>query len=417
LEVEFKFKFKAGGALGGQLTDWKLISNLSGMISRRLGKMILARLGDTPAVVLTGPRQAGKTTLARTLPRSVYFDMESGADRLRLDLEWPALAAGGDLVVLDEAQNAPEVFPRLRGLIDGERKRNGRVLLLGSVSPALMREVSESLAGRAALCELTPLLAAELPRGDWDKLWRMGGYPDGGVLDTADASRFPRWQNDYLTLLAQRDFPLWGLPALPAVTLRFLKMLAAVNAQPWNASRIGQALGVSHHTAGSYLAFLEQAFLIRVIPPWSGNTLKRLVKAPRVYWRDSGLCHALLGDTPERDFFAHPWVGASWEGWVIGQILSAFQLAGIAVTPGWFRTQGGLEADLVLEFGAERWVMEIKLTASPSAGDFAALRKVAREVRATRVFLVSRTTEVVRGEARASVDLAALLGEIFSLGG
>lgn len=382
------------------------------MISRSLRKTILARLGGAPAVVLTGPRQSGKTTLAKTLPRSVYFDMENEADRLRLDLEWPALAAGRDRLVLDEAQNAPEIFPRLRSLIDSDRKRNGRVLLLGSVSPALMHAVSESLAGRAALCELTPLLAAELPRKNWDALWRMGGYPDGGVLDPADAPRFPRWQNDYLTLLAQRDFPLWGLPALPTVTLRFLKMLAAVNAQPWNASRIAQGLGLSYHTVNGYLAFLEQAFLIRAIPPWSGNTLKRLVKAPRIYWRDSGLCHALRGDTPGHDFLAHPWIGASWEGWVIEQILSAFQLAGITVTPGWFRTQTGLEADLVLEFDAERWVIEIKLTASPSAGDFAALRKVAQEVSATRSFLVSRTTKTVRGEAESSLNLAALLEEI-----
>jgi predicted AAA+ superfamily ATPase len=286
------------------------------------------------------------------------------------------------------------------------------VLLLGSVSPALMRTVSESLAGRAALCELAPLTAPEVPKKKWDALWRHGGYPDGGVLDPAGAARFPHWQHDYLMLLAQRDFPLWGLPALPTVTMRFLKMLAAVNAQPWNASRIAQGLGLSYHTVNSYLAFLEQAFLIRSIPPWSGNTLKRLVKAPRIYWRDSGLCHALLGDAPGCDFLAHPWIGASWEGWIVEQILVAFQLAGTSVAPAWFRTNDGLEADLVLEFGPERWVIEIKLTTSPSAGDFTALRKVAKEIHATHSFLVSRTTKIISGKTESSVNLAALLKKI-----
>jgi len=383
------------------------------MLPRKLKPRIAALLAASPAVVLAGPRQCGKTTLARSLPRAVCFDMEAEQDRLRLDLEWPALCAAKQLIVLDEAQCAPEVFPKLRAAIDDDRKRNGRFLLLGSVSPALMRTVSESLAGRAALCELTPFFTGEIPQKDWDALWRFGGFPDGGVLDTAQPSaQFPRWQNDYLAMLAQRDFPLWGLPAKPPVTLRFLKILAALNAQPWNASQVGLSLGISYHTAAAYLAFLEQTYLLRVIQPWSGNTLKRLTKSPRVYWRDSGLCHALLGWTAERDFFANPWVGASWEGFVIEQILTAFKTAGIAAEPSWFRTSDGLEADLIVEFGAQRWVIEIKLTTAPSRSELDVLEKVAGIVGATRSFLVTRTTKNAITEVKSSVNLAGMLREI-----
>ncbi len=383
------------------------------MILRQNSVRVSRRLERSPAVVLVGPRQCGKTTLARSLPGIVYFDLERDADRLRLDVEWANLVAAGQCIVLDEVQTMPELFPRLRGEIDENRKINGRFLLLGSVAPSLMKHVAESLAGRMAILEMTPLVASELPEAQWDSLWCYGGYPDGGILD---GGQFPEWQHDYLTLLAQRDFPVWGLPALPPVTLRLLKMLAAVQGQPWNASQIAQGLGLTYHTVNSYVAFLEQAFLIRRIPAWSGNVLKRIVKSPRLYWRDSGLCHALLGLRSQDSILDQPWVGHSWEGWVVEQVLNAFQLAGIAVTPHWFRTQDQLEADLILEFGAERWAIEIKLTSLPKSEDMSALRKVADLVAATRSILVSRTRDSVWGEKEASVNLSALLMRIKKLG-
>lgn len=379
------------------------------MILRLHSKRVSQKLARSPAVVLVGPRQCGKTTLAKGLPNILYFDLEKDSDRLRLDMEWPSIVASDRCVVLDEAQTMPELFPRLRSAIDERRKDNGRFLLLGSVAPSLMKHVAESLAGRMAVCEMTPLLARELPPEQWDRLWQFGGYPDGGILDER---QFPDWQTDYLTLLAQRDFPVWGLPALPPVTIRLLKMLAASNGQPWNASQIAKGLGLSYHTVNAYETFLEQAFLIRRVPAWSGNLLKRIVRSPRIYWRDSGLCHALLGLRDKASLLDQPWVGASWEGWVVEQILSAFMTTGMDVDPCWFRTQGQLEADLVLSLGSERWVIEIKLTTLPKSDDFKAVRKVAELVSATRAILVSRTPEPVWGEKEASVNLQELLKRI-----
>ena len=266
------------------------------MTPRRLTHEIKNRLKRYPAVAILGPRQAGKTTLAKSF-EGHYVDLEQEKDRLRLDLHWNDYMFGPNLVILDEAQAWPEIFPRLRGAIDQNRKRNGRFLLLGSVSPALMTKVSESLAGRLSLVELTPLLLTELPDKSLDDVWLYGGFADGGILLSEN---FPQWQRDYLALLTQRDLPNWGLPAKPQVTDKLLKMLAAVHGQLWNATQIAQSLGISHPTVNEYMNFLVDAFLIRRLPPYQANLKKRLVKSPRFYWRDSGLLHALL-TTPDYD--------------------------------------------------------------------------------------------------------------------
>jgi len=368
---------------------------------------VLARLEQFPAVGLLGPRQCGKTTLAKGLSRH-YFDLEQPSDRLRLDLSWNDIIERNDLVLLDEAQAWPEVFPRLRAAIDARRKDNGRFLLLGSVSPVLMRQVSESLAGRMALAELTPFHLVELPGSKCDLLWRCGGYPDGGVLGGAT---FPQWQANYLSLMAQRDLPAWGLAARPAVTDRLFRMVAARQGGILNASQLGQSIGITYHTVQSYLDHLEAAFLIRRLPPFYANIQKRLVKAPKIYWRDSGLLHALLGLMPEADLWAQPWVGASWEGWVIEQILAARQARGENIQAWYFRTQDGLEADLLLESGKHREIIEIKLTTSPSQEDFTRLGKVAALAKATRQVLISRANRAVVTKDKWSVDLATYLRE------
>jgi predicted AAA+ superfamily ATPase len=355
------------------------------MLVRRITRELRKRLAAYPAVALLGPRQSGKTTLGQSLG-GAYFDLEQEPERLRLNLEWDDRVAARDLLILDEAQTWPEVFPLIRGAIDRERKRNGRFLLLGSVSPSLMTQVSESLAGRLSQIELTPFLWTELKKPTVEKrLWLCGGYPDGGILAPR---RYPRWQLDYLALLAQRDLPVWGLPAKPQVTDRLLRMLAAVHGQVWNASQLAQSLGLSYKQP---------------------NVRKRLVKSAKIYWRDTGLLHAILNVPDHRALLFQPWVGASWEGFVIEQVLGELSSQGRMFDPYYFRTSDGYELDLVLDFGTERCAIEVKLTTSPSPADMNRLGKVADMIGVSRRFLVSQTRRSTGDDVRASCNLPGLL--------
>ena len=376
------------------------------MIKRTVQRQIMERLAVYPAVALVGPRQCGKTTLAQSM-RGVYFDLEQESGRLRLDLEWDQLVTGKDLLILDEAQSWPDVFVRLRGAIDRERKRKGRFLLLGSVSPSLMSRVSESLAGRLSLVDLTPFLLTELKtKTSRKRRWLCGGYPEGGVLEP---KRYPRWQLDYLALLAQRDLPMWGLPAKPQVTDRLLRMLAMLQGQVWNAAQVGQSLGLSYHTVNNHLDYLIGAFLIRQLPSYQANIRKRLTKRPKVYWRDSGLLHALLNVSDERALLLQPWVGASWEGFVIEQALGELSSRGRNFSAYYFRTTDQYELDLVLDFGKELWAVEVKLTSSPSTEDMARLNRAADMIRASRRFLVSQTKRQAGHDRCLSCDLSTFL--------
>ena len=379
------------------------------MIKRTVQKEVLERLAAYPAVALVGPRQCGKTTLAQSL-RGVYFDLEQESGRLRLDLEWDRLVAGRALLILDEAQAWPDVFIRLRGAIDRERRRKGRFLLLGSVSPALMSRVSESLAGRLSIVELTPFLLSELKtKAARRRRWWCGGYPEGGILEPG---RYPRWQLDYLTLLTQRDLPTWGLPAKPQVTDRLLRMLAAVHGQVWNAVQLGQSMGLSYHTVSHYLDYLVGAFLIRRLPVYQANIRKRLSKRPKVYWRDSGLLHALLNVPDARTLLLQPWVGVSWEGFVIEEALGELSSRGCNFSAYYFRTSDQYELDLLLDFGKELWAVEVKLTSSPSSGDMARLNKTADMVGASRRFLVSQVSQPAGDGRSISCDLPTFLDHL-----
>jgi len=375
------------------------------MLTRLASRTIGDRLAQFPAVVLVGPRQCGKTTLARTLS-STYFDLEQTSERLRLDLNWPSIAAASHTVILDEAQSWPEVFPRLRGAIDQQRDRNGRFLVLGSVSPALMSRVSESLAGRLAIVELSPLVLREVGVTRFDEIWRFGGFPGGGVLDS---NAFPTWQDSYIALMAYRDLPLWGLPAKSVITERLFRMLAALHGGILNLTKLGQSLGLTHPTVASYLEFLEGAYLIRLLRPFEANLKKRLVKSPRVYWRDTGLLHAILGLSNNDDMFSMPWVGASWEGWVIEQIITTRRIRGERFQPYFFRSHDGHEVDLVIEKGGKLELIEIKLTTAPSQEDFSGLTKVAGLLGATRTVLISRTPSPQMQGSEWSVDLGTYL--------
>ena len=374
-------------------------------IKRKLKRIVQGRLKLYPAVALVGPRQSGKTTLARSF-KADYFDLEQESERLRLDVQWPSLESYERLVILDEAQSWPDLFPRLRGIIDMDRKRPGRFLLLGSVSPALMKHVSESLAGRLSLIELNPFTLNELSGTLLSELWLRGGFPDGGILL---ADQYPQWQKDYIALLTQRDLPNWGLNARPQLMQRLLKMLAAVHGQLWNASQIGQSLGLSYHTVNSYVYFLEETFLIRKLQPWSANLKKRLVRSSKCYWRDSGILHSLLGVHDYETLLSQPWVGASWEGFVIEQVLNTLNTIGQPVDPWFFRAADGTEIDLMFRHKSKFWAIEVKLTSNPSLKDFESLNHAADLVGADKRVLVTQTTQSVIGKKQISCSLQELL--------
>ena len=384
------------------------------MLRRASAPFLRSTLRRFPAVTLVGPRQCGKTTLAREIGGE-YFDLEQESDRVRLDLEWTRLVAGRTRVILDEAQTHPAVFPRLRAAIDADRSRNGRFILLGSVSPALMRSVSESLAGRMAVIELTPFLWNELAaRPMRSRLWLMGGFPDGGVRRPA---AFPQWANSYLRLITERDLPALGIPCTPQVTQKLLRMMAALNGQQWNASELGRSMGVNYQTVTRYVDFIEGAFLLRRLPAFHANLSKRLVKAPKIHWCDTGLLHATLGIDSDDALRHHPAVGASWESFVVEQALGMLAALGVPHSAFHFRTSDGYELDLVLESGRERWAVEIKLTSDPSPHDLARLEKCAAMVSATRAILVSQVAADAGDKHRLSCGIDRFLREIASLAG
>jgi len=381
------------------------------MIERKITKLIRDRLRDFPAVAILGPRQVGKTTLARTLADK-YYDLELEEDKVRLDLQWPDISETDQLVILDEAQNFPEIFPRIRNAIDRSRSRNGRFLILGSVSPELMQQVSEILTGRIAICELTPFSTEEVENQSADQMWLLGGYPDGGLLKKR---AFPVWQQNYLDLLAMRDLPSWGLAAKPQVTRRFFKMLAATHGQVWNASQIGKSLGLSYHTVNSYLDFLQSAYLVRSMPPYFANIKKRLVKSPKVYWRDTGLLHCLLNVGGMDSLLNQPWAGYSWEGWIIEQIIIFLNNNDCRFDgPYYFRTSDGSELDLVVTICGELWGIEIKLTTNPTIQDFKNLEKTGRLLNVDKMAIISRTRKPIAGTDILSANLCSFLDFILA---
>lgn len=276
-------------------------------------------------------------------------------------------------MVLDEAQRIPELFSVLRSFIDQERNRTGRFYLLGSVSPALVRHVSDSLAGRVAIAELTPFLYPEVADriADLGDYWLRGGYPDACM--EVDAERWLRWHEQYVQALVERDIAGYGLRTSPFEMRRFLGMLAHLHGGLLNASDLGRSLGVTYHTVGHYLDILEGHFLIRRLQPWAANLGKRLVKTPKIYVRDSGLLHYLLGIRSERDLLQSPRRGASWEGCLVEQLIALEKLHHAASQFWFYRTRTGIEIDLIVERGGRRMGYEFKCTASVSQSDASGL--------------------------------------------
>lgn len=339
------------------------------MLPRRRFSDLTTALAESPVVALLGPRQVGKTTLAHEIAEarpSVYLDLESEADRAKLAEPELYLAQHEDkLVILDEIQRTPQFFRTLRGLVDAGRRRGrgmGRFLVLGSASIDLLKQSSESLAGRVRYLELAPLDAGEVGEGQLDRLWLRGGFPDS-LLAASDAASF-RWRRDFIRTYLERDIPQLG-PRIPAETLRRLwTMLAHQQGGLLNAAALARALAVDGKTVAAYLDLLADLLLVRRLAPWHGNVKKRLVKSPKVYVRDSGLVHALLGIDDQEALLSHPVAGASWEGLAIESLLSA---APMGTEAHFLRTATGAEVDLLLKLPGRRkpWAIEIKRGLSP----------------------------------------------------
>ena len=335
---------------------------------RQKSQLVDARLDQFPAVALLGPRQVGKTTLAEVIAEerdSIYLDLENVADREKLSDAALYLSEHEDkLVILDEVQRVPELFQTLRGLIDKGRRRDiraGRFLLLGSASIDLLKQSGESLAGRIAYVELEPVNILEVGGDAREDLWIRGGFPDSLLAESDEASGV--WRENFLRTYLERDIPQLG-PRVPAETLRrFWTMLAHLQGSTLNAAQLARGLAVDGKTVARYLDLLVDLLLVRRLPPFYANVGKRLVKSPKVYVRDSGIVHALLGLDDRESVLGHPVVGGSWEGFVLENLLGA---APERLKPWFYRTAAGAEIDLVLEMpGGKLWAVEIKRGLSP----------------------------------------------------
>jgi hypothetical protein len=314
-----------------------------------------------PVVAVLGPRQCGKTTLARMLAESgpsTFFDLEDPRDVQRLSAPLTVLESLSDLVVIDEVQRRPELWELLRVLVD--RPQNpARFLLLGSASPALVKGVSESLAGRVGFVDLGGFSLAEVGVEQQERLWARGGFPRSFLA--VDEAASTGWRQDFIRTFLERDVPQLGI-RVPAETLRrFWTMVAHYHGQVWNAAEIGRSLGFGEMTARRYLDILAGAFVVRVLPPWHENLAKRQIRSPKVYLRDSGLLHALLQLPTLNDVRAHPKLGASWEGFALEEILSH-----TAGSPAYFwGSHGGAELDLLLFQRGRRLGVELKYADAP----------------------------------------------------
>ncbi|HNX49414.1 MAG TPA: ATP-binding protein [Thermoanaerobaculaceae bacterium] len=383
---------------------------MQGYLPRLAEAEVERRLSNAPAVAVLGPRQCGKSTLAGQVmlrhPGAVLLDLERPSDRARLADPEAFFALHRDtMVCLDEVQRMPELFPVLRSVLD-ERARPGQLLILGSASPELLQQSSESLAGRLAFVELTPFFLPEVDGGKGRdallSLWLKGGFPRSFLA--VDDATSAEWRDDFVRTFLERDIARVA-PKVPGQRLdRFWRMCAHVHGQVLNSSRLAGALGVSAHTVRAYLELLERTFMVRLLQPLEANFGKRLVRSPKLLLRDTGILHTLLGITTHDELLGHPTRGASWEGLVIEHVLAAF--------PRWqasfVRTAGGAEMDLVLERGGRRLGIECKASSAPrpSRGFWNVIEDLGIE----RAFIVAPIAEgFPLGPRAAALSLGDLL--------
>ena len=397
------------------------------MIPRRLASRVRQRLAEFPAVGLLGPRQVGKSTLAQTIAQEAakttvtakrpdYLDLENPADQAKLEDAGAYLRARGDrLVVIDEVQRAPGLFQVLRGIIDDNiraGRETGQFLLLGSASIELLKQSSESLAGRIAYLELGSIDVTEVSPPKAEALWVRGGFPRSLLAKSDESSA--TWREAFITTYLERDIPQLG-PRIPATTLRrFWTMLAHRQGAPLNAAEIARSLAVDGKTVAKYLDLMVDLLMVRRLQPLHANAGKRLTKSPKTYVRDSGLVHSLLRLDTLSDILGHPIAGASWEGHVIETLIGA---APPRTEASFYRTATGVELDLVLDMpGGERWAVEIKRSSAPKLekGFHAALE----DVRPSRAFVVYGGSErYPKSDGVEAIGLRDLANELIAKSG
>ncbi|MCS5691291.1 ATP-binding protein [Cyanobium sp. FGCU-6] len=356
-----------------------------------------AALARSPVVAVLGPRQCGKTTLARQLVPAAsanYFDLEDPISLARLDQPLTALGELRGTVVIDEVQRRPELFPLLRVLAD-RADQPARFLILGSASPALLRQSSESLAGRLEIVEMEGFALAEVGLEQASTLWLRGGFPRS-FLASNDADSLI-WRRDFIRALLESDLPQLGV-RVPAATLqRFWAMLAHFHGQLWNGAELGRSLGVNQTTCRRYLDLFAGVFMVRLLQPWHVNSLKRQVKAPKIYLRDTGLLHQLLQIPSHDALLQHPRLGASWEGFVIEQLLASWRPEGA-----WFwATHGGAELDLLVNHGGRRLGVEIKRADAPRLS--ASMRQALADLELDELLVITPGERSYRLHERARV--------------
>ncbi len=390
------------------------------MLDRQYDDSLRGLLRRWPAVVVLGPRQCGKTTLSRrALPGWTYLDLERPSEATPLAADPEArLTQLGDHIIFDEAQQVPALFALLRSVIDARRSRHGRFVLLGSASPTLVRGIAESLAGRAAFLDLPPFRWEEVhtgrPKAALRDLWFRGGFPRA-FLARGDGERH-EWLEAYTRAVIERDLPALGVEVSTTQMRRLWPMLAHVNGGLWNASQLAQSLGISYHTVDRYLDILEQTFLIRKLPPFFANLRKRLVKSPKVYIRDTGVLHFLLGIESARALDTHPARGLSWEGFIIDQMISGLQRVRPASQAYFWRTATGQEVDLLVDHGSRRVPFEIKLRSTPTPEDARGVRQCMSDLGLKRGYVIhAGRAEYSLGHGVTALPAEAVLAHAESL--
>lgn len=374
---------------------------MNDMIHRQIENKLIQGLQAMPVVAILGPRQVGKTTLALSIVNqlskdTVYLDLESDADFNKLtDAEAFLKRFDDTLLIIDEVQRKPDLFRLMRGIIDNRKRRgetSGQFLLLGSASRDLLQNSAESLAGRIRYLELTPFTSIELQKNNnppfhLEKLWLRGGFPDSYLAESNEESW--QWRSDFISTYMERDLPLMGVGIPPRQLSRFWKMLSHYNGRQINLSELGRSLELTHPTIKNHLDTLTDFYMVRQLQPWSGNIKKRLVKRPKIFFRDSGILHSLMTTYTMDSLLSHPGVGASWEGFVIENILT---LLDNRWSFSYYRTATQVEVDLVLETpGNEIWAIEIKRKSAPKPGR--GFYEACKDIKATHKWLINANND------------------------